>query len=80
MASDTLHSLPVGRQRGGGLGKGTLFLLVVQVVIKFRTIIRSVNDKYADDDCINPALKWKMVKYKSTSVTFAKEICIFGQK
>ena len=35
MASDALHGLPVGRQRGGGLGKGTLFLLVVQVIGNF---------------------------------------------
>ena len=42
--------------------------------------IRNVSDKYADDACVNPALKWKMVKYISTSVISTKEICIFGQK
>ena len=42
--------------------------------------MRSFSDKYADYTCVNPTLKWKMVKYISTSVTFTKEICIFGQK
>ena len=42
--------------------------------------MRSVRDKYADYACVNPAFKWKMVKCISTSVTFTKKICIFGQK
>ena len=58
----------------------TSFLSDNDFANKFRTTIRSVSDKYADDACVNPASKWKMVKYASISVTFTKEICIFGQK
>ena len=35
MARDTLQAPPVGRKGGGGLGKRTLFLLVVQVIGNF---------------------------------------------
>ena len=35
MARDTLQAPPVGRKREGGLGKRTLFLLVVQVIGNF---------------------------------------------
>ena len=61
----------------------TLYLLSLRQWFrnyKFRMTIRSVSDKYADYPWVNPALKWKMVKYISTSVTFTKEICIFGLK
>ena len=58
----------------------TSFLSDNDFVNKFRTTIRSVSDKYADYACVNPALKWKMIKYISISATFTKEICIFGRK
>ena len=58
----------------------TSFLSDNDFVNKFRTTMRSVRDKYADYACVNPAFKWKMVKCISTSVTFTKKICIFGQK
>ena len=41
----------------------TSFLSDNVFVNQFRTTIRSVSDKYTDDACVNPALKWKMVNY-----------------
>ena len=41
--------------------------------------MRSFSDKYADYTCVNPTLKWKMVKYISTSVTFTKKLYFWAE-
>ena len=67
-----LHS----NQRGPGYWKlNTSFLSDANYVNQIRTTIKKVTDEYVNDDNVNPALMWEMIKLKirEQSIKYAKD-------
>ena len=67
-----LHS----NQRGPGYWKlNTSFLSDANYVNQIRTTIKRVTDEYVNDDNVNPALMWEMIKLKirEQSIKYAKD-------